>query len=953
MDQTVRFKRSRGLSPYQQVGISKKATVYGRQPAPSSVEEATRPPSFLKSKPKRLSRTQLMALAEKDRARDELLMKDKLTREQQKELEVLQERVNANEPGIGDGGDMYDTMDDNWVDIEDDETESNKIDMQEIEVIEQLGVTGGTSEWAKRLSAEHGAWKEQIAGLCDAYLTYRATGGSMGAEGGVAAGSISLPCILLKEKRVLTFPLDPNSCARSLLLHGYIVPTPARPKIAFNLDVLELTDAIQRRSPSTSVQAMAKALCDLRNVPYKRYHRVQLSAALDVYHMVCREAEHRLGKMLGLDSPDSKLKSSCAPCMYELEDEPEQKYKIMVTCDGNESLKRCSHAGTADKRMSQKAAGKSSSTEKTECERRWKNASADKRPEKKAKNYFHETGVVTSTCRHSFLLTICDMVRSGEQAKYCLATVNRLISVFGRGVLMGYDIGCTMKKTVKRSTMLGSKATTLGFDMCVGSFHGHAHNRSCQVENHPLHRTGNGLTDFENNEHLYSCSNLLASATRLASPYHRHQKIHLFIVTWNNDMYEALGHLLRTKYINALNVIDSATEFLSHTTHTAKDYEAFFSDEKKYLVSFKAELPEDLFAIMYVELLELLELKQEEFDSLHKSPINCEPEMDLRRAAILTSHAESQRRTVLEQLMNTQNMVQKMEMERQITRWTRDSPQWIEAQRLKQLRHFNKCLATLEHLVVQRVIEMGRVGLARTGYKLRQHILRSLVAGCSAIKTALAKYNQVAAEISPPAPMLTWEKIADASVLADVHILEGSRRGVLKKPWAQSQNRRCVEEYHRLLRAHEEIERLNIEIKRLATAIADEKTTLTNLIKNCEPEDTGNNWLLQHYAERRLAVNTLIGHQLELIRKLPGYTGSHTTGIRFGGEKDTGHSNTGDPDIEMEPAAPGAQGIPEAEAQNLHASVEEETEDLHVGDDIIDQFDKWQIALDHFEDLRA
>ncbi|KDN33882.1 hypothetical protein RSAG8_13022, partial [Rhizoctonia solani AG-8 WAC10335] len=411
----------------------------------------------------------------------------------------------------------------------------------------------------------------------------------------------------------------------------------------------------------------------------------------------------------------------------------------MVTGDRNNSLKRCLRAATVDKRQYESeyyitqsevdafknevtsSRGNQENSDSSDCERRWKNASADKRPEKLSKNFFEETGIFTSTCRHSIVLTICDMVRSGEQAKYGLATIDRLLSTFGPRLLMGYDIGCAFKKTVNRSPMLGTKATKMEFEMCVGSFHGHAHKRSCQVEDHPHNRTGTGLTDFENNEHLYSCSNLIASATRLASPYHRHQRIHLFIETWNNNMYEGLGRLLRTKYINALKEIDLANNFLEQSSNTAKDYRNFFAEEKDYLASAKHELPDDSFMINYVELLELMFSKQEELDTLNMvSPDQTPREVNLHRATLVIEH---QQRTVLDQLINIQNAVKTIESERHIVRWTRDSPQWKEAQRLRKLRNFHACIDALEQLVVQQIIEMSRAGLARTACGESHHEL--------------------------------------------------------------------------------------------------------------------------------------------------------------------------------------------------------------------------------------
>lgn len=45
-------------------------------------------------------------------------------------------------------------------------------------------------------------------------------------------------------------------------------------------------------------------------------------------------------KELGRDSPDYRLKNCCPACTYKLEGEPKLTYEMLVTYDGNDSLKR-------------------------------------------------------------------------------------------------------------------------------------------------------------------------------------------------------------------------------------------------------------------------------------------------------------------------------------------------------------------------------------------------------------------------------------------------------------------------------------------------------------------------------------------------------------------------------------------------------------------------------------
>lgn len=256
---------------------------------------------------------------------------------------------------------------------------------------------------------------------------------------------------------------------------------------------------------------------------------------------------------------------------------------MLVTCDGNDSLKRCADAGSADRRqfnsdyylkpaqvdefqheVPSRRAGKrqqksGAEEEESICEKRWKNAKINNRADgDKPRMIFHDTGIFIATYRHSFVLTVCGMIQIGEQyaifsllcalflrefdrAKYGLATIDKLISTFGSDIMLGYDIGCTFKGTASRSALVGPRVRASRFDMWVGSFHGPAHNRACQLDNHPHNRAGTGLSDLENCETVFSSSNRVASTTRLASSYHRLQKIDLHFTAWDEDQYSGCG----------------------------------------------------------------------------------------------------------------------------------------------------------------------------------------------------------------------------------------------------------------------------------------------------------------------------------------------------------------------------------------------------------------------------
>ncbi|KAJ6512804.1 hypothetical protein C8R45DRAFT_1049885 [Mycena sanguinolenta] len=96
-----------------------------------------------------------------------------------------------------------------------------------------------------------------------------------------------------------------------------------------------------------------------------------------------------------------------------------------------------------------------------------------------------------------------------EEAKYPLAIENAILDAFGLNIGLQYNIGCGHEKTIKKSP-LAAKAKALNLKILIGAFHGHAHNRRCQLRYLATYVDGLGLKDLEGCEHLFSKSNWLA-----------------------------------------------------------------------------------------------------------------------------------------------------------------------------------------------------------------------------------------------------------------------------------------------------------------------------------------------------------------------------------------------------------------------------------------------------------
>lgn len=114
---------------------------------------------------------------------------------------------------------------------------------------------------------------------------------------------------------------------------------------------------------------------------------------------------------------------------------------------------------------------------------------------------------------------------------------------------MGYDIGCKFRKMVQMHPRLSQLAADNNFKSLVGAFHGHAHNRRCQLKNLATYVRGMGLEKLEECESFFSKSNALTSTTRYATAFHRQQAIVSYLKHQDEcDMYQGLSRLFFTPF---------------------------------------------------------------------------------------------------------------------------------------------------------------------------------------------------------------------------------------------------------------------------------------------------------------------------------------------------------------------------------------------------------------------
>ncbi|KAH6908621.1 hypothetical protein BKA70DRAFT_1103413 [Coprinopsis sp. MPI-PUGE-AT-0042] len=191
-------------------------------------------------------------------------------------------------------------------------------------------------------------------------------------------------------------------------------------------------------------------------------------------------------------------------------------------------------------------------------------------------------------------------------------------------------------------------------------------------------------------------------------------------------------------------------------------------------------------------------------------------------------------------------------------------------------RQYRKCLDELEALIVSRMFELTKMNMARTGYKLRKHISKALQVRSKAIRAALDWYNDAAKRMLPPRPQLTWDQIVNYAFLADFDLLRDSREDIRKCPWAQPANRILMDEHFKIERAHEELIRLNIEIKRIITHIQDEENYLLEAEENATTSTLG--YFIQQYRLEGTRFSCLHLVRFSKLSNQPGFTGSLVPG---------------------------------------------------------------------------
>ncbi|KAF8144404.1 hypothetical protein K438DRAFT_1992863 [Mycena galopus ATCC 62051] len=350
------------------------------------------------------------------------------------------------------------------------------------------------------------------------------------------------------------------------------------------------------------------------------------------------------------------------------------------------------------------------------------------------------------------------------------------------------------------------------------------------------------------------------------------------------DMADSFGTavVIANKYRRALKIkqgLPALHAAMKSLGVTARDeFTAWLGKEKQYLRMLTKEPVQETLEMEYYQKLVNYRDSEERVGSIQTVSwmqfVPTAGDAGYAEAAKQTRRVEKQRRHAEEVTHKSLAAVQDLEVRLGITtRWVPGSEEWEKAAKMVSSRRYQRALDQLQGLVVARMFELTKVNMSGTDYKLRKHITKALQVCSKAVKSALERYNVAAAAMAPPKPQLSWAQVVEYAFLAEFDLLHEGREDIRAEPWALPAGRAALDQHYKMLRAEEEIERLNVEIARLVTYMADEEEFLVYHEERLrqEGEDTLAHQVRIHRG-RRGRFNAVHMECLVRLSKEPGFT---------------------------------------------------------------------------------
>lgn len=108
-----------------------------------------------------------------------------------------------------------------------------------------------------------------------------------------------------------------------------------------------------------------------------------------------------------------------------------------------------------------------------------------------------------------------------------------------------------------------------------------------------------------------------------------------------------------------------------------------------------------------------------------------------------------------------------------------------------------------------------------------------------------------------------------------------SRSDIRSSDWATPAHREATTKHFKLCQAREEITRLDVEVRRLCTAIHDEEFHVSAIIQDLLISNPQLGKELQCQCRARMAINAVHSSRLDRIERLPGFSGIRGVGVHL------------------------------------------------------------------------
>ncbi|KAF8153711.1 hypothetical protein K438DRAFT_1987419 [Mycena galopus ATCC 62051] len=528
-------------------------------------------------------------------------------------------------------------------------------------------------------------------------------------------------------------------------MFGWMPMAPYFPTVVITTRALEVYRVAHLRCPRLGIQVFMCALCDIHGVAPRLWLGTQFSVVFDLYLAIHARADKHM----------------------ELEDEPHLEIPLMATFDGNSSLSRFDTREKTHVDEDGTATAEASREQKDNCAapgayyllreevNKWaRDGLSDLMrgfvPESSDNGEDEDCTEGWQNMKEEVTARTYEM---GFFPTLCLSITAHVITVLGE-IAIGHDIGCKFAKLVKAHPLLSKLAADNHFRALVGAFHGHGHKCRCAVENLMTYMKGVGTEALE-------------------GQFHRQQAITTYLKhTDTFDTYQGLW-LLRSKYRRALETKTTHGALLALLTamrelsvESRDEFVTWLGKEKAYLWTLSKEPTKETQDMEYYQKL----VNLRDID---------ERNVVIFKAAKAKQQIEMQRHHALEVQDRALAVVQDLEVHLGIdTRWVAGDEKWEGVSAMVTKRRCQRTLHHLVGLIVARIFELAKCGMAGMGYKLRKHIAKVIQARSKAVQAAIECYNIAASAMMLQKPALEWDDIVKYVFLVDFDFLRDVREDI-------------------------------------------------------------------------------------------------------------------------------------------------------------------------------